>query len=734
MTCYLIIVGLLDIPWRQSIVLGAVDDRFGNTIVPSASIPFWTMAFSIFNIIGSAVQVNIFNVYIGQIRNMYGFKKYINLTCGHFPFFFHSVIFRVLALSFFLVYLDFLALIPIFAILICNLIIGYLTSAEHKIPKIVRKDLRRVKKNQKEIEDHPTLQAKGAGGTKTNTSVWLNSFLGICVPTCFVQDVDPVLLLDMTEQNQQAVFKSQKNYQRRVIRYQIQTSVTIILVTLLSVFCLVNFKEDFRYSPNRFHNLDFNIYCSVICAMGITAFFFIKEIDVYEAFKMNEDPGLIENILVTVKTPQQEDETDNKIIQIEVPDDAEISFQTEQKIQKKYGTFKKLLVTVFITVLTMVPLIAGSLMSSFLSNPPAYILTKNSTPSELTITAVKSKVLNNPEKWGKFNGKIKFCSSGSNDFEVECQQALNQKTTEDLILVVDLADTDCVKEMKKSIEDETFRCLPYKGMVLLENWYNRSSLPYPLDVPSDLTQFPIVSVNSKDTGTVFTESFLLNSQITMEISLKDYEDILKDPSSELYETDCERSDCLHMFEAKGKYLGCQGVPKMNVPIKLECYDKGKTCAELITFNKNLKHKNPFEKCLKQEGIEISKNRTDYPRPSCHIPDNMWLDADKCTDSEKERNFNWKEMEPSSSCWDESDSTIITHSQPASTKCDCNWGKWSSWDDNCNSWGGRKERYRLCKAKLCVLIKRDLLMYSSTTEKCTEKPTHDSKFDKCQFLY
>merc|ERR1719427_934232 len=113
------------------------------------------MAFSIFNIIGSAVQVNIFNVYIGQIRNMYGFKKYINLTCGHFPFFFHSIIFRVLALSFFIVYLDFLALIPIFAILICNLIIGYLTSAKHKLPKGIRRELKKVKRKQKKIEDHP---------------------------------------------------------------------------------------------------------------------------------------------------------------------------------------------------------------------------------------------------------------------------------------------------------------------------------------------------------------------------------------------------------------------------------------------------------------------------------------------------------------------------------------------------------------------------------------------------
>eukprot|EP00091_Calanus_sinicus_P009568 TRINITY_DN22352_c0_g1_i1.p1 TRINITY_DN22352_c0_g1~~TRINITY_DN22352_c0_g1_i1.p1 ORF type:complete len:165 (-),score=25.06 TRINITY_DN22352_c0_g1_i1:15-470(-) len=150
MTFYLIFIGLLDNPLRVSMYTEEVNDRFGNMILPSASIPFWTMSFSILNIIGSAIQVNVFNVYIGQIRNMYGFKKYINLTFGHFPFFFRSIIFRVLALSFFLVYLDFKAFIPIFLILFCNLVIGYLTSAEHKLHRDIRREITKTKKEDKE--------------------------------------------------------------------------------------------------------------------------------------------------------------------------------------------------------------------------------------------------------------------------------------------------------------------------------------------------------------------------------------------------------------------------------------------------------------------------------------------------------------------------------------------------------------------------------------------------------
>eukprot|EP00092_Neocalanus_flemingeri_P002160 GFUD01002300.1.p1 GENE.GFUD01002300.1~~GFUD01002300.1.p1 ORF type:complete len:1094 (-),score=216.09 GFUD01002300.1:133-3414(-) len=725
-TCFLIIIGLLDIPWKESIHTGDVQDRFENTILPGTTIPFWTMTFSILNIIGSAIQVNIFNVYIGQIRNMHGFKKYINLTCGHFPFFFHSIIFRVLALSFFLVYLDFKAILPIFLILLSNLIIGYLTSSEHKLSKDVRRALRIVKKSHKEIEDHPTLQAKGGGGSKSNTSVWLNSFLGICVPTCFVQDVEPVLLLDMEEKIQQQIFESQKNYQRKVIKYQIQTSVTIILVTLLTVFCLVNFT-DYGYNPNRFNNLDFNIYCSVIFAMSITALLFVREIDVYEAFKMNEAPALIEDYLVSVTIPKDEIDSEPKaFVQIPVPENATgVTIKTSQRTQKKYGTSKKFFVTVFITVLTMAPLMTGYLLSYNLSNKPAYILAKNGNSSELTITAVKSKLLNDPYTGKKFSGKVKFCYD-SNDFE--CQTELK-----DVVLVVDLNDTECVKAMEKS----EVECLSYAGLVLLENWDHRSSRPYPLKIQSDFKKFPIVSVNSKDTiRLIKKETFKENSRDTIEISLQEYGDILEDPSSELYETQCD-DGCLHMFEAKEKYLGCTGVPKMNIDITLECYDKGKTCSELMTFKKNMRNKNPFRKCFQQEGIDPGE--IEYPRPSCLIENNLWLDSDKCLEPLLERDFDWKnEQTTSTSCLDESDNTLITYSQPPSV-CDCRsqWGPWSAWDDQCKyspTSIPHKKRYRLCRQSMeCVLVKWERFNQDDTTKECTsELPWKAAGYKNCEF--
>ena len=105
------------------------------------------MMFSLINILFSAIQVNVFNVYIGQIKDMDGLKKFINLAWAHFPFFLQSVLFRITAFGFFLVYLNVLTAIPLFFLLISNLIINYYTAGKRKIPATLRKLIRKQKKN-----------------------------------------------------------------------------------------------------------------------------------------------------------------------------------------------------------------------------------------------------------------------------------------------------------------------------------------------------------------------------------------------------------------------------------------------------------------------------------------------------------------------------------------------------------------------------------------------------------
>ena len=202
--------------------------------------------------------------------------------------------------------------------------------------------------------------------------------------------------------------------------------------------------------------------------------------------------------------------------------------------------------------------------------------------------------------------------------------------------------------------------------------------------------------------------------------MAEYQDILTDEESELYETKCDKK-CLHMFKPKENYLGCKGVPKRDISITLECYDKGKTCSELVTFRKVLEKDNPFKNCFNQEEINLLEDTIVYPRPTCLTPDKMWLSPYSCTDSDEERNFDWKRPKYGTSCLDEQ-GYIITHSQAAqSAKCDCKWGRWSNWDEQCNAITGQhRKRHQLCKDKKCVLIRREYLVKNFTTEECTSK--------------
>ena len=379
----------------------------------------------------------------------------------------------------------------------------------------------------------------------------------------------------------------------------------------------------------------------------------------------------------------------------------------------------------------MAPLIEGYLVASTMSNPSPFILVKAGDSSGLTITAVRSKLLNTlADIQVKFQGKSIFCTESTNKFDCSESQA------KDKILVVDLGIKSCLKEMEKSIKNNKFTCLQYKGIVLLENWKDRSSSPYPLEVPRKVTDFPVVSINSKDTD-IFAKTHNLTKQYMIEISMKEYQEILEDEDSELYETECEYK-CLHMFTAKDKYLGCNGVPKLNIPLKLDCFDKGKRCAELITFEKRLKNpsQNPFSNCFNQEGIIPEKGRLEYPRPRCNIPNKLWLEAEKCTDTDDEKSFDWRthDLDGSHDCIEdgsEDERYIISYSNEAKKKyCNCYWGEWSNEDDRCSEPGISKmrERYQLCKNKKCVLIRRDLWIHSKTTGECDKRCSY---FKSCR---
>merc|ERR1719369_2408620 len=296
----------------------------------------------------------------------------MNLVGGHFPFFFHAVCFRVITFSFLCIYLDNLAILPLFLIWLSNIIIGYATVGKHKIPKNIRPKLKRMQSLARQKANLPKITSDiQKKKTNENTPVWLNSFLSIFVPSCFVHTADPALFADtegLTEDQKDVMkkfFAYEKSFQQKVIKYQVKTSTTLLMITLGIVFYLVNFTS-FKYNNNIFSNVEFNIACCMIFGLGVISYMFLFGIDIFDLLHLNDEPG--EGAKITIKYKERskqveevdEDVPDGANIQVELPGNPdEVEYIEEQIITKKHGPVKKTLVSIFFTLLAISPIIAG---------------------------------------------------------------------------------------------------------------------------------------------------------------------------------------------------------------------------------------------------------------------------------------------------------------------------------------------------------------------------------------
>ena len=221
------------------------------------------MIFSFFNILTSAIQINIFIVYIGQFRNLESVRRFGDLALGHLPFFIHSVLSRIVAIAFMFVYLDLWGFIPLVAIFAANLIIGYLKLGNQRFSADVSRYLRRRVKSRlfPSAADESAVDGKDSAAAalgrkgsvssyqlRANTDnkdvpVWLNSFLGVFVPACYMAAVDPRILNAADPVIRARVHRQQATFQKSLIRYQVQAATVILLATVAAVAYLVNMTD-----------------------------------------------------------------------------------------------------------------------------------------------------------------------------------------------------------------------------------------------------------------------------------------------------------------------------------------------------------------------------------------------------------------------------------------------------------------------------------------------------------
>ena len=348
LTSLLIMLGVLPVPWKEGIGTNGITDGFQNEI-PLTSIPMWTLIFSVMDILKCAVMINIFNVYVGQLRDMKTFKHYINLVGGHLPFFVHAICFRVLSFTFIILYLNRFSVLPIFLVWLANIIIGYTTTPSRKRMKKIARPIMKMHSIKRKEADLPKVESK-----PSNSPVWLNSFLSLVVPSCFMDLSDPAIINQSEDQQlKKEVFQFNRNFQQKVIGRQIVASTLVILIAVGTICYLVNNPEmTFHdYNRNIFYNNDFNIFCSVLGAMGFISLLFSRNIDVFDALGLN-DSGNVKTVKIRYsQTPP--DEPDSRRVEVVTPIEGnleEISV-TDKYLQEK--GLVKFFVCATVTVLVL---------------------------------------------------------------------------------------------------------------------------------------------------------------------------------------------------------------------------------------------------------------------------------------------------------------------------------------------------------------------------------------------
>ena len=277
----LTIKGFYDLPWSPTNPQNTV--KLGYNTLSLPWLPMFSFAISTLSILRSSVVMNALSMYPG--------KSCLDLIGGHLPFSISAVSFRVLATSFFLVYLGKMAAVPLVILFVSNLVIWYIFAPSIQLPESLEQYL----KPESCIEDEDT-------GLRINNPVWINSIFGIVMPTCTL-DIINTKAFDKNERDEltESLQNYHKKYQRKILRLTILTSSLVILLGVAAIGYLVNFTS-YSYHPNRLSNKEFNILLSVIMSMGLIQMTFCININVYETLAICKNNNEATEFMNKMKT------------------------------------------------------------------------------------------------------------------------------------------------------------------------------------------------------------------------------------------------------------------------------------------------------------------------------------------------------------------------------------------------------------------------------------------------
>merc|ERR1719244_2106705 len=135
-------------------------------------------------------------------------------------------------------------------------------------------------------------------------------------------------------------------------------------------------------------------------------------------------------------------------------------------------------------------------------------------------------------------------------------------------------------------------CLPVKGIVLIENWDQRSSRPVKFNAAGHpVIEFPIITISYRD-ATKNEVKEVMQDYSFVNIIFDDLDSLLKKETDVIYQVKCPENRCINMGypalqENSQIYIGCDGEAKLRAKVNMRCTSNGKRCPELETWKKQI---------------------------------------------------------------------------------------------------------------------------------------------------
>ena len=271
-------------------------------------------------------------------------------------------------------------------------------------------------------------------GLRINHPVWINSVLGIVMPTCTL-DIIKTEEFDENEKDEltESLQKYHKKYQTKILRLTILTSSLIILLGVAAIGYLVNYTG-YNYSPNRLNNEEFNILLGVILTMGLIQMAFCININVYET------PAICKNIEAA-------------------------------GFMKKMKTSLKVMMTTVLVLMFISPAIIGYSYNFNQAQDPIYLVVNNvGSDGAINITTIVTKQyyipttnMTNYQDWGQ----SVTCNEQNAEAYFDPTNSL-PKYGRNLIIGLGNQATNCYQQLLAT-DAETIKLLKYQSIIMLED-------------------------------------------------------------------------------------------------------------------------------------------------------------------------------------------------------------------------------------------------------------------------